>query len=95
MPESSLKVQRLLWSALYFNSKGGIAKISAGVGAMILKEDKVLLQMHRTRMKADGQRKINSLCFLLVSEEMSQTVFKFRVRTELGSGSQKHANFMA
>jgi len=43
VPTSSLKVQRLLWSAFYFNSKGGIAQISVGVGAMIIKEEAAVL----------------------------------------------------
>lgn len=35
VPQSSLNVQKLLWPALCFNSKGGIATIN--VGAVIIK----------------------------------------------------------
>lgn len=36
--ESLLKLQRLLWSALYFNNKGKIATINLGFGGVVTKE---------------------------------------------------------
>lgn len=43
VPESLLKLQRLLWSALYFNSKGKIATIYLEFGGVITKEEAELL----------------------------------------------------
>lgn len=36
--ESLLKLQRLLWSELYFNNKGKIATINLGFGGVVTKE---------------------------------------------------------
>lgn len=43
VPKSLLNLQRLLWSASYFNSKGKIATINLGFGGVIAKEEVELL----------------------------------------------------